>query len=354
MTSRIFNIKQYGQKIWLDNISREFLASGELHNLINHDGIAGITSNPAIFYKAISSDQRYQEQLHQLKHHSLSALQRYEALAIEDIKQACSIMLPLYNSSQAEDGYVSLEVAPELCHDSEGTIKSALELWNSINYPNLMIKVPATPAGIQALEQLIILGLNVNITLLFSLTQVNAVWQAYLNGLEARVAQGLAIDKIKAVASFFLSRIDSAVDHILPSELQGKAAVNLARQAYVNYLSLFNSERFKKLQHHGAKEQYLLWASTGTKNANYSDVLYIEELIGAQTINTVPDATLNAFRDHGQAKNSLTPENLHQAELVLAQIEQAGVNFEQLGEQLQQEGLALFVQAFDKLLSLVA
>jgi transaldolase len=352
MTSKIAAIKQYGQKIWLDNISREFLASGDLQTMMQEDGIAGVTSNPAIFYKAISSDSRYQEQLNELKKTNLTPLQRYEKMAVDDIKQACAIMQPLYVTSSGEDGYVSLEVSPALCHDTDGTVKSALELWNAVNAPNLMIKVPATQAGVAAFGQLVTLGLNVNITLLFSLPQVNAIWEAYISALEKRADQGLPIDRIKTVASFFLSRIDSAVDPKLPEALQGKTAINLARAAYLDYQKLFNSPCFNKLKDLGAKGQYLLWASTGTKNKNYSDILYIEELIGEETINTVPDATLNAYRDHGNAASRLT-NGIQNATTILAQVEQNGIDLIELGDKLQQEGLQSFIEAFDKLIDLV-
>lgn len=352
MSSRISKIQEFGQKIWLDNISREFLASGNLEMMIEEDKIAGVTSNPAIFYKAISTDKRYQEQLVELKKEILTPLQRYEKLAIVDIKQACQIMSNLYNKSSKEDGYVSLEVSPDLCHDIEGTVKSALELWNAVNEPNLMIKVPATKAGITAFEQLVTLGLNVNITLLFNLQQVNAIWDAYIRGLNARLSNDLPIDNIKTVASFFLSRIDSAVDAKLPAELQGKTAISLARQAYVDYTNIFHGERFQRLKEKGAKPQYLLWASTGTKNKNYSDVLYIEELIGKETINTVPDATLDCFRDHGVAASRLT-NGIHDVSKILSQIESHGINLHELGEQLQTDGLQQFIDAFDKLLELV-
>ena len=261
-------------------------------------------------------------------------------------------MLPLYQQSQAEDGYVSLEVSPELAHDAKATVKSALELWNAINLPNLMIKVPATKAGVIAFEELVTLGLNVNITLLFSLSQVNAIWDAYIRALNKRLANNLAIDKIKTVASFFLSRVDSAIDEKLPFDLQGKTAISLARQAYLDYQKIFHGEQFKILRDNGAKGQYLLWASTGTKNKNYSDVLYIEELIGKETINTAPDATLDAFRDHGIAESRLT-NDINNAKEILAKVEKHNINLAMLGDKLQEDGLKLFEDAFSKLLELV-
>ena len=350
--SRIKEIKKHGQKIWLDNISREFLASGDLQKMMNDDGIAGVTSNPAIFFKAISTDSRYQAQLEELKTQDLTPLQRYEKIAVEDIKQACDIMADLYISSNKQDGYVSLEVSPDLCHDAEGTVLSALELWNAVDKPNLMIKVPATEAGVIAFEELVKQGLNVNITLLFNLAQVNAIWDAYLRGLDYRLNKGLAITDIKTVASFFLSRIDSAVDDKLPTQLQGKAAITLAKAAYKDYLKIFHGERFAKYQQAGAIPQYLLWASTGTKNKNYSDVLYIEELIGQETINTVPDATLDNFRNHGVAESRLS-KDLADVSETLNQIKNSGVDLHQIGEILQKDGLQQFIDAFDKLLILV-
>lgn len=352
MTNRVASIQEFGQKIWLDNISREFLTSGNLHKMIAEDKIAGLTSNPAIFYKAISTDPRYQNQLAKLKKTSMSPEARYEEIVIVDIKNACEIMHSLYESSHGEDGYVSLEVSPHLAHDAKGTVECALDLWQRVDKPNLMIKVPATPEGVIAFEELITMGLNVNITLLFSLVQVNAIWEAYLRAIDKRVAQNSPVDKIKAVASFFLSRVDSAVDDKLPVSLQGKTAINLAKAAYLDYQKLFYSEHFAKLQAKGAKGQQLLWASTGTKNKNYSDVLYIEELIGAETINTVPDATLDAFRDHGVAKERLTIGIQNSTE-ILQQVEKHGINLTELGENLQRDGLKLFEEAFDKLIELV-
>ncbi|HLX53211.1 MAG TPA: transaldolase [Aquella sp.] len=351
MTNKIQAIKQFGQKIWIDNLSRELINSGKLAKLINEDGIAGVTSNPTIFYKAISSDKYYQEDLAKVKQSNLSPEARYEHLVIPDIQAACDILLPLYTSSKYEDGYVSFEVSPHLCHDKQGTIDNARRLWQEINRPNLMIKVPATKEGIEALTQLIFDGINVNITLLFSLRQVINTWNAYINGLKKRYNRNLPVDTIKSVASFFLSRVDTAIDDKLPEDLQGTAAIDLAKMAYLAYSELFSSETFGILKRYGAKEQYLLWASTGTKNPKYSDVLYVEKLIGNPTINTVPDATLNAFRDHGIAKNSLT-ENIEQAPVNLEKIQQY-INMDDLGEQLQKDGLKLFEDSFDQLMELV-
>lgn len=351
MENRIAKIKDFGQKIWIDNISRELIRSHELEKLVNEDGIAGVTSNPTIFHKAISQDKYYQDDLTQVKSSQLSPEERYEHLVIPDIQAACDLLLPLYISSEYEDGYVSFEVSPLLANNARATVENAKRLWQQIHRPNLMIKIPATPNGIMALEQLIFEGINVNITLLFTLNQVIATWKAYIKGLRRRYNSNLPLNTIKAVASFFLSRIDSAVDDKLPENLRGLTAINVAKMAYLAYTETFSSELFGQLKKAGAKEQYLLWASTGTKNPKYSDVMYVEELIGKQTINTVPDNTLNAFRSHGEAKSSLT-HNINQAPVIITEIQQF-VNLDDVGEKLQLDGLSSFTDSFNSLLELV-
>lgn len=351
MSSKLQNIKNVGQKIWLDNLSRELLNSGKLMQLVNDDGIAGVTSNPSIFHKAISSDALYQSDLTKLKNSQLNHEARYESLVIPDIQHACDLMLPMYNNTKFVDGYVSFEVSPELAHDAKGTIENAKRLWKSINRPNLMVKIPATPEGIQAFQELTSLGINVNITLLFSLNQVLDTWNAYINGLNARHQAGLDVKNIKAVASFFLSRIDSAVDPKLPEHLQGKTAINLCKVAYSAYKEIFEGDVFSHLKEAGATPQFLLFASTGTKNTKYSDVLYVEELIGLETINTVPDATLDAFRDHGNARLSLV-ENIDKAPQIIEEIKKH-IDLNQVGQQLQTDGLKLFAISFASLIDLM-
>ena len=352
--NRLQAIRPFGQRIWLDNLSRELLASGELARLLQEDGIAGVTSNPAIFHKAISTDPRYREELAQLKTNpALSAEQRYETLVIADIQAACDLNLPQYRATAGDDGYVSLEVSPALSRDEAGTLAAARRLWAAIDRPNAMIKIPATAEGIAAFRQLTAEGINVNITLLFSLRQVEAVWDAYIAGLTARHAAGQPLGHIKAVASFFLSRVDSLLDAQLPAELQGKVAVALSRVAYQRYLERFHGVEFAALKAAGARAQFLLWASTGTKNKAYSDVLYVESLIGDETVNTVPDATLALFRDHGNAAATLT-QDVAAARATLAAAAAAGVDFDAVGEKLQQDGLVLFEQAFAELLLLTA
>jgi transaldolase len=351
MVSRLHSIRNFGQKIWLDNISRQLLQSEELIKLITEDGISGITSNPSIFYKAITTDKSYQKDLDAIKHSTDDLENRLEQLSILDIKNACDMFYPIYKESQKDDGYVSFEVSPLLANNSDKTIEQGLKLWQTINKPNLMIKVPATTAGIKALTELTRQGINVNITLIFSLVQLVNVWQAYTKGLELRLQDGHKIDHIKAVASFFLSRIDSSIDDKLPQSLQGKTAINLAKAAYLIYQETFSSSLFNKLKKHGANPQNLLWASTGTKNPNYSDVMYIEELIGIDTINTIPSETLIAFKHHGNAKNTIT-KDIEIATKNLEEIKKI-INLEELGNKLQQDGLDLFNDSYQKLLELM-
>lgn len=358
--SRLLSIRECGQRVWLDNLSRALLQEGELQRLIEVDGIAGVTSNPAIFYNAIAKDPRYQAQLTELKAQPIGAEARYESLVIPDIQAACDLLLPQYQQTAKADGYVSLEVSPFLANDEAGTLAAARRLWQAVNRPNLMIKVPATAAGVAALEILIAEGLNVNITLMFSQTHVEAVFAAYIRGLRQRADQGLPVAGIKAVASVFMSRVDTLVDKLLQQQgsdealvLRGQAAVAMAKRAYQYYQWLFNSDAFAPLQAAGALPQYLLWASTGTKNPAYSDVLYVEELIGPETVNTAPDSTLAAFRDHGESAARLLLDH-DEANAVLARLAELGVDMQAVGEQLQQEGLQLFDEAFEKLLSLTA
>lgn len=351
MTNRLKDINRFGQKIWLDNISRDLILSNKLYKMISDDGIAGVTSNPTIFHKAISNDKFYQNDLAKLKQSDLTLEQRYEQLVIPDIIKTCDIFSGIYNNTHREDGYVSFEVSPHLANNTVGTIDNALRLWQEIDRPNLMIKVPATKAGIAALEELIYRGLNVNITLLFSIEQVVDTWHAYIRGLQRRIKNKLPINQIKAVASLFLSRVDTLADSKLPKELQGKTAINLAKMAYLVYQEIFTNKEFVELEKHGAKRQYLLFASTGTKNPAYSDVMYIEELIGNETINTVPDNTLAAFKDHGHAAQTLT-KNILNSSKTIEEIKQH-INLHQIGETLQLEGLQSFEKSFDALIKLM-
>lgn len=351
MKTLVADIGNFGQQIWLDNLSRDLIKSGNLKKLIDEDNIVGVTSNPSIFYKAINSDVHYHEDLKKVRNSSMSLEERYESLVIPDIQEACDELLNVYNNSNHKAGYVSFELAPDLAHNADKSIENAKRLWKTINRPNLMIKVPATTEGIITLEELIALGINVNITLLFSIKQVQNTWSAYINGLKKRLKQNLPIKDIRAVASFFLSRIDSAIDEKLPEELQGKIAIYMAKQAYIIYLELFNGKGFEELRKNGAMSQDLLWASTGTKNTKYSDVIYVESLIGKNTINTVPDATLAAFREHGKASDTLE-ENILYADKVLSKAN-TYLDLEQLGQKLQDDGLVLFANSFNSLIELM-
>jgi len=356
----LLQLHALGQRVWLDNLSRTLLREGGLQRLVSDDGVAGVTSNPTIFHKAMSSSRYYRDELTALKQDpGLTPEARYEALAVPDIQAACDVLRPLHDRTGGEDGYVSLEVSPALAHDTEGTVSAALRLRGMVRRDNVLIKVPATPAGITAIEELIGRGVSINVTLMFSLEHVNAVANAYLSGLERWAHGGGNVGRVKSVASLFLSRVDTLVDQKLvslaPSDkmLQGKAGVALARLAYQEYRKNFKSERFASLAARGARAQYMLWASTGTKNPEYSDVLYVEPLIGPETINTMPDATLAAFRDHGRAALTLEQE-VDAAQRHFETLGNLGIDMREVGETLQTEGVKLFVQSFDELLALMA
>ena len=349
-----------GQRIWLDNLSRTLLREGLLQKLITEDRIAGVTSNPSIFHKAISESPYYREELQQLKTDaSLSAEQRYEMLAVADIRGACDLLQPLYKKTGGDDGYVSLEVSPALAHDAAGTVGAGLRLKKAVDRDNLLIKVPATPAGLTAIEELIAHGCSVNVTLMFSMRHVRAVAQAYLRGIQRLVDAGGEPRTVRSVASLFLSRVDTLIDKRLDAlggealALRGRTAISLAKLAYQEALACFSSAAFGDLAKRGARAQTLLWASTGTKNPAYSDVLYIESLIGANTINTVPDATLAAFRDHGKAEETLTSD-LETANDQFAAIKRLGIDLDAAGDQLQEEGLKQFEESFRQLLALTS
>ncbi len=350
--------KQLGQSIWLDNLSRTLIQEGGLQRLINRDGVSGVTSNPAIFFKAISESAYYRDDVARLKAIKTQAEPLYEALVIPDIQAACDLMRPEYERTQGRDGYVSLEVSPALAHDAAGTVAAGLRLKAAVQRKNLLIKVPATSAGLTAIEELIAQGCSVNVTLMFSLAHVNGVAQAYVRGLQRLVDAGGDPRPVKSVASVFLSRVDTLVDKQLDTlgsaalKLRGKAAVALAKLSFRAYQKTFKSDAFGKLAAHGAQPQTMLWASTGTKNAAYSDVLYVESLIGAETINTVPDATLAAFRDHGKAAATLDT-GMDEAQATFDALAKAGVDMQQAGETLQSEGVKLFEQAFEQLLKLL-
>jgi transaldolase/glucose-6-phosphate isomerase len=361
-------LQTFGQSVWLDYIRRDLLTSGELKRLIENDGLRGMTSNPAIFEKAINGSNLYQDFLDSLANRSdLDAKGRYELLAIRDIQDAADLLRPVYQSTNKRDGYVSLEVSPHLANDTNGTIDEARRLWKTVGRENVMIKVPGTAAGIPAFRQLISEGINVNVTLLFAQEVYEQVAQAYLEGVEKFAAGGDDVRKIASVASFFISRIDSLVDSLVNDQLKketdparkamlqgilGKVAIANGKLTYEAYERIFSAPRWKALAAKGAQTQRVLWASTSTKNPNYRDVLYVEEMIGPDTVNTVPPATLDAFRDHGKPRQSLT-EDLDGARKTMSDLAAVGIVMKQVTDKLTADGVKLFADAFDTLLEAV-
>ena len=351
----LLQVKQQGQQIWLDNLSRTLLRDGHLKRLIDEDGLAGVTTNPAIFHKAIADGRYYEEDLAALKRERLDAETRYERLVIPDVQQACDLLNDTYERSGGESGYVSLEVSPKLSHDANGTVEAGIRLARAVNRPNLLIKVPATTAGLTAIEALIARGISVNVTLMFSLKHVQEVANAYTAGIQKLLDSGGDARGVMSVASLFLSRIDTLVDRQLQdqgeTQLQGHTAVALAKLAYQRYCEHFHGPRFASLKSRGARPQLMLWASTGTKNPAYSDLLYVEPLIGPETINTLPDKTLTALRDHGRVERTLDTD-IAAAQERFKTLGHGSIDLDAIGEQLQAEGLQQFETAFAELLKL--
>ncbi|MDO4434487.1 MAG: transaldolase [Alysiella sp.] len=345
-------VKKLGQQIWLDNLSRSLIQSGELAHMLEQ-GVCGVTSNPAIFQKAFSGDALYAPEIAQLKQAGKTAKDIYETLAVADVQAACDVCRAEFDSSQGKTGFVSLEVSPELSHDAQGTVVEAKRLYAAINRPNVMIKVPATDAGLEALTELVAEGICVNLTLLFSREQTRKAYAAYQEGITRRLTTGGKVAHIQVVASFFISRVDAALDTTLPENLQGKTAIALAKVVYQDWQQYFVAPTFSKLQQQGANPVSLLWASTGVKNPDYSDTLYVDSLIGQHTVNTVPDATLKAFIAHGTAAETL-PENTEAALAHITEVENLGINLETLATRLQDDGLKQFEEAFAKLLAPLA
>ncbi len=352
-----------GQSIWLDYIQRDLLLSGELLRLIEEDGLRGMTSNPAIFNKAIGGSDHYDDNIRSMVRDGKSYIAIYEALSQNDVQGAADIFRPVYTLTHGYDGYVSLEVNPHLAHDTKGTIDEARRLWSALDRQNVLIKVPATTEGLQAIQQLISEGISVNVTLLFGLPRYRQVAEAYISGLEARLAAGKSIDHIASVASFFVSRIDSLLDPMLgklvdsggedsslAKQMQGQIAIASAKGAYQIYKEIFTTDRFQKLSDQGARPQRLLWASTGTKNPNFSDVKYIEALIGPDTVNTIPVDTLNAYRIHGKPETRLEQDTEESVNL-LKQLPELGLKIETLTQQLEDEGVEKFQTSFDALIN---
>ena len=355
-------LETLGQSIWLDYIRRDLIAGGGLRRLIEEDGLLGMTSNPAIFEKAIVDSHDYDEDIRAMALEGKSAEAIYETISQRDVQSAADEFRPLYDRTDGQDGYVSLEVNPHLAHDTNATMLEARRLWDALNRPNVFIKVPATANGLPAIQQLISEGTNVNVTLFFGLSRYRQVAEAYIAGIETCAAEGEPVKQVASVASFFVSRIDALVDPLLEKliaqggkeaelakKVRGQVAIASAKMAYQIHKKIFGSDRFRKLAAKGARVQRLLWASTGTKNPGYSDVKYIEALIGSDTVNTAPMETLDAYRDHGEPKLRLE-KDVKEARWVLERLPELGISIDNVTRQLEDEGVEKFNKPFDKLM----
>ena len=361
----IERLHSLNQSIWYDNIERRLLENGEMEKLIMNGDIRGVTSNPSIFQKAIANSNDYDAALMPMAWSDLSEEEMFFQVAVEDIRTTADLFKELYEQSNRKDGYVSLEVSPKLAYETAATHDQAVLLWQRVNRKNLMIKIPATKEGLGAIRQTIAAGINVNVTLIFSVERYAEVIDAYISGLEDRVKEGLPIEGIHSVASFFVSRVDGLVDKkltdlhkngkISEDQLQlfsGKAAIANSKKAYQLYLEMFSQPRFKDLERKGANHQRPLWASTSTKNPSYSDVIYVEELIGDNTVNTMPPQTLDSFRDHGKAKETIT-QGVKEAEVLLSQLESLGISMEDVTQKLEDDGVKSFADAFLSMLETI-
>lgn len=363
MTNPLIQLKALGQSVWYDNIDRSQLNSGQFKRLLDEDGVVGVTANPTIFQKSISHGDAYDAQITQLIKEGKSTNEIYEAIVLQDIRTVADILRPIYDSTNRQDGFVSLEVSPDLAHNTEGTISEVRRFWKMVDRPNLMIKIPATQEGIPAVRQALTEGINVNITLIFSIEFYRQVTDAFLTALEDRNAEGRDISHIASVASFFVSRVDTLVDKLLEDKikatsdsaeqqmlksLEGKAAIANARLVYQDFKRIFGTPRFETLKHSGAQLQRPLWASTSTKNPAYRDVLYAEELIGPNTVDTMPLETIENFRDHGRVRLSVE-DDIPQAKADLAALEEVGIHYDQVTQQLLDEGVQKFADSFHEL-----
>ncbi len=366
MSSPLRELGRLGQSLWYDNIHRGLLRSGELARMVREDGIVGVTSNPTIFDKAIGEGGEYDEQILALAAQGYGVEESYEALVTEDIRQAADVLRPVYEATAGRDGYVSLEVSPELAYDAEATVEAVRRLWRLLDRPNVMVKIPGTRQGLPAIQRCLMEGMNINVTLLFSVRRYEEVVEAYIRALEERARQGQPLDGIASVASFFVSRVDTLVDRLLEeraleagpaaeeaASLLGRAAVANAKLAYERFQALYAGERFRALAARGARPQRLLWASTSTKDPRYSDVKYVEELIGPDTVNTVPQVTLDAFRDHGRVAPTLTA-GLEEAKEIIARLARLGIDMEAVAQELERQGVELFAESYRRTLASLA
>jgi len=355
----------YGQSYWMDNLSRAMIKNGELEKRVSEQGLRGITSNPAIFNKAITQGNDYDEQIQQLAKQNKNETDVFETLAVKDVQDACDILMPVYNESKGGDGFVSLEVSPYLAHDTDGTIEEVRRLYKAVDRPNVLIKIPGTDAGIPAIEQMLYEGVNINITLLFSIESYEKVARAYIRALQYRDRENKSVDNISSVASFFLSRIDVMVDELLgqyinpyqknekaftAKRLRGTIAVANAKLAYQKFKEIFSGDDWEKLKEKGARVQRPLWASTSTKNPNYRDVKYVEPLIGDHTVNTMPEETIAAFADHGVVIKNVVERSPEESREVISELEKLGIEMNHVTKQLVYEGVQKFIEPYDNLM----
>ena len=364
MANPLVEIRRFGQSVWYDNIQRGLITSGDFQKMVAEDGVAGVTSNPTIFEKAIDNSTDYDDDIRKLAARGKDVKDAYEALVVKDVQLAADILRPIYEQTGGADGFTCLEVAPDLAYDTEASIEAAHRLWALLDRPNVMVKIPGTDKGLPAIEQCLSKGININITLLFGVENYEQVAWAYIKALENRLELGLPIDRIASVASFFVSRIDTLVDRLLeenlrsaasaaerkrPQALRGRAGIANAKIAYEMFREIFGGKRFQALAAKGARVQRCLWASTGTKNPDYRDVMYVEDLLGPDTVNTMPQVTLDAFRDHGKVTHSLD-KGLHEAHSVMRNLADVGIDYKAVTAQLQAEGVQLFTDSYHKLL----
>jgi transaldolase len=349
--SRLHELTERGQSVWFDTLSRDLVRSGELKRMMEEDAVTGVTSNPTIFQKALSSGDAYDDDLRELLGKTDDPSEIFFSLALQDIRDACDVLKPAYDASNGVDGYVSMEVEPGIAYDTERTFEQARWIAQEVDRPNLYVKIPATMPGLPAIEDCTAHGTSINITLIFSLERYKAVVEAYIRGIERLVAGGGDPAKVVSVASFFVSRVDTEADKRLEShpQLQGKLAIANAKLAYQHYLEAFSGPRWEFLEGKGAHKQRCLWASTSTKNPAYRDVIYVEELVGPETVNTMPLETIEAFQDHGEVRGDTVLEGIDEARELLVKLEEAGVSYDDVVETLEQEGVQKFADSFEQI-----
>jgi transaldolase len=349
--SRLHELAARGQSVWFDTLSRDLVHSGELKRMMDEDAVTGVTSNPTIFQKALSSGDAYDDDMRELLGETDDPEKIFMSLALQDIRDACDVLMPAYEAAEGADGYVSMEVLPGLAYETQGTFDQARWIAKEVERPNLMVKIPATMAGLPAIEDCIAHGTSINITLIFSLERYKAVVEAYLRGLERLVAGGGDPSKVASVASFFVSRVDTEADKRLDGHdgLKGKLAIANAKLAYEHYLSKFSGRRWEDLEGKGATKQRCLWASTSTKNPDYRDVLYVEELIGPETVNTMPLETIKAFQDHGEVRGDTVLDGLDDARALIGKLADAGVDYDDVVDTVEAEGVQKFADSFDQI-----